>query len=119
MSQNNPKPTTLPKISSDYKEKVNFFLVNILRSLSTDEMKILNESISARILFAPPRSEKEEAERLVNEHAESQELYRELTDYKQAKESAIFDQQNTITALQLRGLDTSFEEKVLTILKGK
>jgi len=51
--------------------------------------------------FTPPRSEQEEADRLVK-------LQFPISCYKEC-----------ISMLQLRGLSTEFEEKVLTILKGR
>lgn len=66
------------------------------------------------VTFNPPRPPKEEAERLLDEH------YDVSIDIvgTEAIQCAIIDQQNTITALQLRGLSTQHEEEVLTILKG-
>ena len=51
--------------------------------------------------FTPPRTEQEEADRLVK-------LQFPISCYKEC-----------ISMLQLRGLSTTFEEKVLTILKGR
>jgi len=69
------------------------------------------------VTFTPQRPAKEEAERVYFRYYN--ELY--MLDSRKistAKALAIIDIQNTITALQLRGLSTQYEEEVLTILKG-
>jgi hypothetical protein len=67
--------------------------------------------LNATTPFTPERTAKEEAERLVKLYA------RYLNDGHDISD-AIKDQQNTITALKSRGIDASYEEEVLTILKG-
>ncbi len=64
-------------------------------------------------LFTHPLPPKEEAERLVNHYFDK--LF--LPKFESV-DAAKIDIENTITALQLRGLDTTYEEEVLTILKG-
>ena len=61
--------------------------------------------------FTPERTAQEEADRVISGHLKGQAHFF-------AKKSAIIDQQNTINALKLRGIDTTYEEEVLTILKG-
>jgi len=64
-------------------------------------INICNEYRNQPTPFTPPRTEQEEADRLVK-------LQFPISCYKEC-----------ISMLQLRGLSTTFEEKVLTILKGR
>ena len=65
--------------------------------------------------FTPERTAKEEAERLVDKYYW---IFGDGYLGNQHILCAIADCDNTITALKLRGIDTTYEEEVLTILKG-
>ena len=92
------------KFSDDMQAHYNGEYLNIWRKSESLELNAIAS-------FTPPRNEQEEADRLVS-------IYERYLTKGNAINSAISDQENTITALQLRGLSTEFEEKVLTILKG-
>ena len=63
--------------------------------------------------FTPPRTEQEEADRLVELVSSIS-----MSSLSECKIIAQVFTSEKITSLQLRGLSTTFEEKVLTILKG-
>jgi len=63
--------------------------------------------------FTPPRTEQEEADRLVELVSSIS-----MSSLSECKVIAQVFTSEKITSLQLRGLSTAFEEKVLTILKG-
>lgn len=63
--------------------------------------------------FTPPRTEQEEADRLVVLVSSIS-----MSSLSECKVIAQVFTSEKITSLQLRGLSTTFEEKVLTILKG-
>lgn len=69
-------------------------------------INICNEYRNIPIEVKHPRTEQEEADR----------LYRIYHDCPSGMQGMVCDE--IINALQLRGLSTTFEEKVLTILKG-
>jgi uncharacterized FlgJ-related protein len=54
MNNNNPKHKILPYNSTA--EKVNYYLVNILRSCSNEEMRMIKENIDARLPNQPSDS---------------------------------------------------------------
>ena len=72
-----------------------------VNACKSDIINAMEEYRNQPTPFTPPRNEQEEADRLVK-------LQFPISCYKEC-----------ISMLQLRGLSTIFEEKVLTILKGR
>lgn len=85
------------RFSDDMQAHYNGEYLNIWRKSESLELNAIAS-------FTPPRTEQEEADRIF--HALGHHKSIAVTEY-------------TIQSLQLRGLSTEFEEKVLTILKGR
>lgn len=81
-----------------------------------DDINIINAMEEYRnqpTPFTPPRTPKEEADRLVDEF-----YLKTVCTKKEAAYRAVICYTNTITALELRGIHATYEKEVLTILKG-
>ena len=95
-STTQPQPTMAAETTAaDIVEKVHY------GASISDVIHLMEEYRNQPTSFTPPRTEQEEADRLVK-------LQFPISCYKEC-----------ISMLQIRGLSTEFEEKVLTILKGR
>jgi hypothetical protein len=83
-----------------------------VNACKNDIIRAMEEYRNQPVKFIPERTAKDEAEKAIED----------LVDiglwYHDAQPAAVLQYNNTITALKARGIDTTYEEEVLTILKG-
>jgi len=107
-STTQPQPTMAAETTAaDIVEKVHY------GASISDVIHLIEEYRNQPIEVNHPRTEQEEADRLVVLVSSIS-----MSSLSECKVIAQVFTSEKITALQLRGLSTEFEEKVLTILKG-
>lgn len=95
------KLTTTPQANMSARE---YYDKRLSEDSTIGTVQLLEEYRNLPAKFTPERTAREEAERLYNQFDDNYEPICTLN--------------YTINALQLRGLDTTYEESVLNILKG-